>query len=322
MLDLARLKRVKLSAKPRGQVLMANMVLLPNFRMPRSTEIALEGLENLPGGPVMFAMNHTDRYNYWPFQFKMYKGGHGFAATWVKGKYYENGFVGWFMDHCNNIPLPSRGYVISTEFRAKTGRVPSRDEYRLLRDIVNGSCAVGGPYPDDTSRDLQGFLATGDFDREFELLFNQMMTEVVRLCRLAHQELGQHLLVFPQGTRSKRLTRGHTGLVQMAQHLGATIVPVGCNGSDLVYPGNSPFAKGGKIVYRIGAPITVDAPAISAARVPEDALPFSRGAAAYSEQYQSITDVVMDRINDLLDPEYQRQVGVEAESEAVSRFIE
>lgn len=35
----------------------------------------------------------------------------------VKGKYYENPFIAAFMDSMNNIPLPSRGYVITTRFR-------------------------------------------------------------------------------------------------------------------------------------------------------------------------------------------------------------
>lgn len=89
MLDLDRLKRVKLSSVPRGQQVMANLVLGPDYQFPRRTQIILEGTDKLPGHPVVFAMNHTDRYNYWPFQYKLYRAGLGFTATWVKGKYYE-----------------------------------------------------------------------------------------------------------------------------------------------------------------------------------------------------------------------------------------
>jgi 1-acyl-sn-glycerol-3-phosphate acyltransferase len=323
MLTLERLKRIKLATIPRGQLALANLVLRFDYRLPRRTKIELVGTENLPDHPVIFAMNHTDRYNYWPFQYQLYRDGHGFTATWVKGKYYENAAIGAFMDSCNNIPLPSRGYVIATEFRAALGRVPTNAEYRLLRDIVDRQRTLDAPLPGDTSADLRTFLRTGDFLGRFDRLFGAMMDEVLRLCRSAIEEQDVHLLVFPQGTRSKRLTRGHTGVAQVAQHLGATIIPVGCNGSDRVYPGNSPLARGGRIVYRMGAPLTPDGPELAPHRVPAAARPFSHEATAqHGEAYQAITDIVMDRINDLLDPEYQRQEGVDAETASVSRFIE
>ncbi|MEZ4266840.1 MAG: lysophospholipid acyltransferase family protein [Myxococcota bacterium] len=323
MLTLQRLKRIKLATIPRGQQLLANLVLRFDYRLPRRTKIELVGTENLPDHPVIFAMNHTDRYNYWPFQYQLYRAGHGFTATWVKGKYYENPAIGAFMDSCNNIPLPSRGYVIATEFRAALGRVPTNAEYRLLRDVVDRHRSLDDPLPEDTSADLRGFLGTGDFLARFDRLFGAMMDEVLRLCRSAIEEQDVHLLVFPQGTRSKRLTRGHTGVAQVAQHLGATIIPVGCNGSDRVYPGNSPLARGGRIVYRMGPPLTADGPEFAPHRVPASARPFSHEATAqHGAAYQAITDIVMDRINDLLDPEYQRQEGVEAEATSVSRFIE
>jgi 1-acyl-sn-glycerol-3-phosphate acyltransferase len=94
-------------------------------------------------------------------------------------------------------------------------------------------------------------------------------------------------------------------VAQVAQHLGVDVVPVGCNGSNLVYPANSPFAKGGRIVYRIGEPLGLEGSELREYRVTEPFRPFTLEAAVHREAFQGMTDVVMDRINELLDPEYQ-----------------
>ncbi|MEZ4253025.1 MAG: hypothetical protein R3B99_32860 [Polyangiales bacterium] len=64
--------------------------------------------------------------------------------------------------------------------------------------------------------------------------FTRMMSRFLQL----HEEafaLGLDLLVFPQGTRSIRLSRGHIGMSQVALRYRKTVVPVGCSGSDLVF---------------------------------------------------------------------------------------
>lgn len=311
MLDLDRLKRIRLARRPIGQLLIANVVLRLDYRFPKKTRIDLEGVENIPRDRgVFFAMNHTDRYNYWPFQYQMYMHrGLRMTATWVKGKYYENRLMGGFMDRTNNIPLPSRGYVIATEFRKVHGRVPNETEYRALRDLVDGDAAPAQA-AEQGGGAVAALLARGgapaDFPARFDELFGLMMAEVTRLTRQALEELELNVLVFPQGTRSKRLPRGHTGLVQMAQHLGHAIVPVGCNGSDRAYPGGSPFSKGGHLVYRIGRPLELDGPELGPYRVREPFVPFSAAAsAAHGDAFGAATGIVMRHINALLDPEYQ-----------------
>jgi hypothetical protein len=82
-------------------------------------------------------------------------------------------------------------------------------------------------------------------------------------------------------------------------------VPVGCNGSNLVYPGNSPFAKGGRIIYRIGKPLRLDGRELRDYRVTEPFRPFTLEAGVHREAFHGMTAVVMDHINELLDPEYQ-----------------
>ncbi len=320
MLDLNRLQHLKLHRVPPGQVFFAKLLRLDYTTLHR-TEIVLEGIENLPRDRSVFlAMNHTDKYNYWPLQYAMHRRGLRYTATWVKGKYYESEWMSRFLDSMNNIPLPSRGYVLTTLFRATMQRKPEAAEYRYLRDLVDSGTA---PAQDDTDAEtagVQAFLkaafphATSQtsqapveaFLQHFDAQFSQLVDAVVELNRRALCELNLNVLVFPQGTRSLRLSKGHTGLAQMAMHLEAAIVPVGCNGSDRVYPGDSPISKGGRIVYRIGKPLELDGPELGSFRIPEPFQPLSREVARdYGPQLRGVTDVVMERINGLLDPQYQ-----------------
>ncbi len=328
MLDLHRLERIVLHRRPPAQILIAQLVLRFDYALPRPTRIELVGMENIPRDRGVFlAMNHTDRYNYWPLQYQLYRQGCSrFTATWVKGKYYENRLMGAFMDRTNNIPLPSRGYVLTTSFRKVAGRVPDETEYRALRELVDGrgdaeaAVAAGGA---TVARVLAAEGPAAGFRERFDAYFGRMMGEVTRLTRQALFELDLNVLVFPQGTRSKRLSKGHTGMMQVAQHLGVPIVPIGCNGADRAYPGGSPFSKGGHIVYRIGRPLELDGPELGSHRVTTPFLPFSAAAsAAHGEAFQAATDVVMNHIDALLDPEYR--FGDDQVSDgvsAVNRFI-
>ncbi|MBI2900886.1 MAG: 1-acyl-sn-glycerol-3-phosphate acyltransferase [Planctomycetes bacterium] len=307
MLDLARLRNVRLHRIPPGQRLIAEFFLRWAFVVPRRTRIVLEGAEFIPRDrPVFFAMNHTDRYNYWPLQYALYRlGGLRYTATWVKGKYYEHPLSAFFMSVTNNIPVPSRGYVLAGEFRRAIGRRPTDAEYRELRGENGGApCDEVRRFRD--SREFAGF----------EDLFTRMMAEVTRLNREAVSRYALNVLVFPQGTRSIRLSRGHPGLAQMTQHLGVPIVPVGCSGSDRIFPGPSPYPQGGRVVYRIGAPLEPDGPEIGAHRVREPFVPFTRSAEPHRTRFAAITDAVMERINALVDPRYR--FGATGTSDGVS----
>ncbi len=328
MIDLARLRKVNLTKTPWGQLVTANFAMAPDYHFPRKTDIVLEGVENLPEDlGVIFAMNHTDRYYPWPFQYQLYRRKLGFTVTWVKAKYFENWFVGPFMRFCNNIPLPSRGYVISAEFRKVAQRPPSNEEYRALRDLMDGKRDAALGLMDEDTDDVRRFLTLDGQSVEermtgLEAMFEEMMALVANLSTQVLEDLDSHLLVCPQGTRSKRLIQGKTGMIQMAQNMGAVIVPVGCNGSDRLYPGASPFSKGGRVVYRIGEPLPVDSGPLAPYRVPPEVIPFSRAAGTlYGEQYRAMTDIVMGRINDLLDPEYQYGEEDNPLRSGVARFV-
>jgi 1-acyl-sn-glycerol-3-phosphate acyltransferase len=334
MLDLERLNRIRLTSRPVGQRIVGYGLGL-GYRAPgRKAEIVIEGAERIPKyGGAFLAMNHTDRYNYWPFQYQMWKLGLPFTATWVKGKYYENRFIGAFMDSMNNIPLPSRGYVISTVFRKAIGRPPNDDEYRLLRDLVDGKRSPGevltasAGATNDVGRLIapdQTLASAEQRLRKFDVLFETMLARVVELNRQSIEELRLNVLVFPEGTRSRTLTRGLNGLAQISQYLGASIVPIGCSGSDKLYPGNSPISKGGRVVYRVGEALAVDSRELLPHRVSDrDVLPFTKEAGRrYGERYTAITEVVMARISELLDPEYRAGADEQLDAErGVRRFL-
>lgn len=335
MLDLKRLQRLRLVRYPLSQRFFGQL-LHANYQWFPGVALALENAEKVPHEPVIFAMNHTDRYNYFPFQYLLWKTFDRFTATWVKGKYYENGLLAQFMESMYQLPTVSRGYLITRDFVFVLGRMPTDQEYALLRTAVDER-AVGGagtlPIPPDVPemllrkvRNPLGVVydpADADYADYICSLFHAMMGRFVELNREAC-DIGLDLLVFPQGTRSIRLLPGHIGIAQMALHLKIPIVPIGCNGSDGVYPGGSPFGKKGRITYRIGDPIHYED--LAAFHIKEDFEPFSATAERdFIEPFKAVAALVTERIDPLLDPSYQRSregsgVRVEVDRSA-DRFI-
>jgi 1-acyl-sn-glycerol-3-phosphate acyltransferase len=324
MLDLARLERLKLVRRPFSQRFLGWFLGVNYSRLP-GIELGFENEDRIPDCPVIFAMNHTDRYNYWPFQYILWQQLDRFTTTWVKGKYYEGQFMARFMESMLQLPTVSRGYLITRDFLSVMKRTPTDREYALLRAVVDAR-AVGEdaelPAPPDVpemllrkARNPMGVAfrrnqgePSDDEDADYAdyicSLFQAMMSQFVELNSVA-MGIGLDLLVFPQGTRSKRLLPGRIGISQIALHLKMPIVPVGCNGSDIVYPGASPFAGRGKIVYRIGNPIPYEE--LSAFHIDEPFVPFSaRAERDHVLKFQGVTDLVIDRIEPLLDPEYRR----------------
>ena len=333
MLDIPRLKRIKLNYAPLGQRVVSWLGLWPNYNIPPRVRIELEGAERVPAGPVIYAMNHTDRYNYFPFQFALYMNLNRFTATWVKGKYYENSFVGGFMEITNQLPTVSRGYLIARDFLEVMKRPATSAEYSLLRRWVD-SVAQGeiGLDPSEiatlpeallkTDRDVLGYEFEPfcqSYPEYINAMFGIMMDCFIDLNESAFA-CGLDLLIFPQGTRSIRLSKGHIGMAEMALHLKATIVPVGCNGSDKLYPGASPFAKSGRVVYRIGEPIPYEE--MSRFHIAEDFKPFDPSDEnRYRKNFQGLIDHVMKRIDELLDAPYKNAGTGEETSRQSDRFL-
>jgi 1-acyl-sn-glycerol-3-phosphate acyltransferase len=336
MLDLPRMERISLSARPKGQLSVANTAMAFNFHVMPGIEMVVEGLENVPDEPVIFALNHTDRYNYWPFQYSLYRKLDRFTASWVKAKYYESAFVGWFMEQMNSIPTVQRGYLIVRDFIEAVGRKPNDAEYAALKTLffdvealvekfdashsidpepltALAQRAVQGGVPKELFAKARNMLgrpfapSTEGVSSEYALSLLAVHRRMMqRFIDLHGEAIGKRLdlLIFPQGTRSIRLSRGHIGISEVALHFRRKIVPVGCNGSDKVYPGGSPWAKKGRIVFRFGKPINETT--YAQFDVPGKFEPFSTKAERdFRPQFQGLADVVMDRINELVDEPYK-----------------
>lgn len=322
MLTLDLYDRIKLRLVPRVQQVIAEGFLRFDYR---NVDLKLEGAENIPEGPVIYAMNHTDNFNYWPFQYKLHQLFRRYTAAWVKGKNYEGFVSSHFMRATNNIPLASRGYVITRDFVDTIGRMPSDDEYRALRDAVDNQEPIAGVVPDairNSSRDMLGrrFRPESEsYETAVDTVVVEMMSRFVGMNRRC-LDMGLDVLVFPQGTRSRRLSRGHIGIAQVALHLGATIVPVGCSGSDEIYTSRSILSKPGKVVYRIGKPIP---PEHWADIAPPSFVPFDRAdEVKHREAFEHVVREVMLKINDLVDEPYRFSADGESEGTSGSdRFV-
>lgn len=319
MLDLNRLARIRLRHRPDFQRFVGGRLLEPMYRYLPGVDIRFENFEAVQDakGPVIFAMNHTDRFNYFPFQWYLWRKHQGYTAAWVKGKYYEVPLVSHFLEAAAQIPVPSRGYVIARDFKTATGRNIQDAEYEAIRvrldALMRGELAEGTRLPESlpaelqsVSRDMLGVPFDAhkhDYFSHIRDVFAEMMARFVALNQDAlDKEL--NLIIFPQGTRSIRLSKGHIGIAQMAMYLNVPIVPVGCNGCDRVYPGNSPFPKRGAITYRFGDAITPET--MAPYRPKEDFAPFNPADEwRHRDNFLALVDVIMHRINGLLDPCYQ-----------------
>jgi hypothetical protein len=306
MIDIEYLKRIKLVSRPLGQYFMGNFVLLPNYHIFAKVDIRIENRERIPRDEnVIFAMNHTDRFNYWPFQYKMLKlKEYPYTTVWVKAKYYKNAFLAKGLDLCNLIPVPSMGYFIEEFYKKKFHRRMDRGLYRVVKDIIDGRIAEAGP---QERAALEALQAMGEHFTEFiRGYYEAAMDKVAELSRTALFEKNLNLIIFPEGTRSVTLAEGRTGLAQLALHTGKRIVPVACNNSESVYTGSLPFAKSGWITYRIGEPLSVN-DRLKDYRIDEPFRLFSRESQqSYREQFEGVTRIVMASIESMLDEKYRR----------------
>ena len=306
MIDIEYLKKIKLGSHPFGQLIVANLLLLPNYRLFAKVDIRIENAERIPRGEsVIFAMNHTDRFNYWPFQYKLLKMREfPFTTVWVKAKYYKNAFLAKGLDLCNLIPVPSMGYLIEEFYRKRFNHKMDKGLYRAVKDMIDGRLAEAGP---QERAAVEAIQAMGEQFAEFiRGYYEAVMEKVAELSRIALCEKQLNLIIFPEGTRSVTLAEGRTGLAQLALHTEKRIVPVACNNSEEVYTGSLPFAKSGRITYRIGEPLSVH-DRLKEYRIHDPFRLFSRESQQrYREQFEGVTRIVMSSIEGMLDEKYRR----------------
>jgi 1-acyl-sn-glycerol-3-phosphate acyltransferase len=325
MLDLAQLDRIRLHPRPTVQRVVANTFLKTQYRVRPGVTIDFQGFEKVPREPVIFAMNHTDFYTFFPFMYELIQRSDRYTSAWVKGKNYDTLFVAKFMEIMNQIPVPSRGYLISRDFVSTMARRPTEAEYTALRRFIDrGDLPDGVPAAIlERPRDVLG----RHFDPRRESyaeamgdLLDEMMGRFLELNRRAF-DVGLDLVVFPQGGRSVRLSRGRIGLAQAALHFERTIIPVAANYVDLIYPGGSILARGGHVVYRFMDPIPFEELRARGPQVPFQ--PFERTAEEkHRDTFQAIVDMVMDRIDEGLDERHRYTADRQSDGLAdTSRFV-
>ncbi|MBW2997463.1 1-acyl-sn-glycerol-3-phosphate acyltransferase [Candidatus Woesearchaeota archaeon] len=291
IVDYDRVHRTKLSSTPWIHPMIGRYSM--TFYRIQKVDLRIEGADNIPKDEtVIFAMNHTDRFNYVPFQCHLWMNrkslDHPFVTIWVKAEYYANNFLGKVLDICNCIPVPSKAYLTKRFFKARWGRKPKPEEYRVIRDFVNGQMSLDEALAQEPSSEAKYMFG---FRREIHDYHPYIMRRVTEISANALENVGLSLIIFPEGTRSSSLGKGRTGLVQLAYQTGKKIIPVGCNGSDKVHVGNLPIARrGSNMVYRVGEPIDPNG------RLSE-----------FKDDHEAATEVVMSEIENLLDEEYRRR---------------
>ncbi len=316
---LETLKNFRYPKVPYAQILIARAFIGTDYRLPPQTHVTVDGLEKMSHQqPYLVAMNHTDRFNYAPFMAYLDKVGLPPMAPWVKGKYYQKRWLAKLLIWCACTPVPSRGFLLTVDWLARMGRPPADDEYRQLRLLGDGMELLSEVLP-GVEEYLK--LAPGggleDFVPLFQEHFEGLSAELVRI-NIDALDSGYRPLVFPQGTRSRRLTPGFSGIVQMALHLKVPILPVAVSGSDKIYPGNSIRSKGGHVHYTIG---DLYDPA-SEPEAPKNFMPLTIAASAeHGEAFGEITSHLMDRLNDLLPPDYQYDPDGPNTRQGVRRFL-
>jgi 1-acyl-sn-glycerol-3-phosphate acyltransferase len=318
--DMRRFEVVEDARFVQGARLVADLV----FRLPRPTRFDIQGLEQVPRGPVLFAMNHTHKYDFAALRYPMLVQQGRTVGTLIKTRSWNDAGMRGFLTKTANIPLTSKGYLLAADFQATLGRRPSEEDYRALRRHLED----GQPLPQgrdwdalqQTPREILGHPFDPSRARYIEVvgeLYRAFMAESLRLCR---QALGRgfSLQLYPQGSVSSRLTRGLPGAVQFARALGLPLYPVGCSGCREVFVGASPLARGGTIKLRFAPAF---APSLD--DLPRDFVPFEPAhEAQHHAPLQRETDRLMQTLNGLLDPAYQGGPEVASDgSSGVGRFF-
>ncbi len=304
---LETLKEFHLPRVPYGQIFISRAFLGPTYRFPKKTNISIDGLERMNNEKsFLVAMNHTDRFNYAPFMYHLDQVGLPPLAPWVKGKYYQNPLLARLLVWCACTPVPARGFLLTLDWLARMKRRPNELEYRQLRRLGD-RLMLDEPIEAGVAEYLKEAPGgeAGHFGELFAEHFETLSGEFIRI-NVEALELGYRPLVFPQGTRSKRMTQGFSGIIQMALHLGVPILPVAVTGSEDIYPDDSPLAKGGHVHYTVGDFYDPTAHGDS----PQNFLPMTiRASRDHGERFDVLTAELMDCLNALLPSDYQFEPG-------------
>ena len=287
--------------------------------------IELQGQVPDPRQPAFLAMNHSHYYDFMPSRHALWRQLGVKSVTFTKARAYQNRLEGSFVKAIGNIPLVSRGYLISADFAAVHGRKPSEDEYRSLREHVDEGVELpAGPVYDRIREQARDMLElrfdpqSSSYREAMQARYLAAMRACVDQARRA-VEAGVWLHIYPQGLYSTRLSQGRVGAVQFALALDMPIIPVGFSGMNEHFERRRMVPNtGGRLIMRFGAPRRVEGPEFA------DFEPFEPSEERrVRTALERETSAVMDAINELLEPGYRW--GSDREGDGlvgVSRFFD
>jgi len=261
MIDLEHLDRISLSSNPLGQRIVARLVLSPNYHLFQNVDIRLENVERIPRGEtVIFAMNHTDRFNYWPFQYELWRMHYPFTTVWAKGKYYRSKVVGKLLDSCNVIPVPSMGYLVEEYYKQSFGRKIGREEYRVIKDWIDGkldeAASLAKLKAETTTLFKESYI---EHLREYH---QTLMEKVAELSTRALTEWGLGLIIFPEGKRGtgETIAPFNSGIYHLARlRPEVQLVPVYLENLNRILPKGERLAVPLLGGVRLGEPLRLGA---------------------------------------------------------------
>lgn len=304
MLDLKRIQRHKAIASRPTMAIVRRATSLW-FRLS-GTRIVLSGLEHLPKAPALIVTNASHKYDFWPLRWSLDQQGIE-LVTISKGKNFRHPVTTTLMGLLGTVPIASRGYIITVDFMKVHGRRPEEEEYRALRQHVDAQVplpdAAAYPMIERRPREMLGYRFDPQRERYGDVVRQVYYAMMCETLRLAEQvvKAGYHLHIYPEGTVSSRLATGRIGAVQLALALQIPIVPVGVNGCKKVFRPGRLSPHGGVVRIRIGVPFQVAPDTVPKGFRffhPED-------EASVRLHLQAATEVMMGKINDLLDPPYR-----------------
>jgi 1-acyl-sn-glycerol-3-phosphate acyltransferase len=282
-----------------------------------------EGMERIQGDPQVICYNHVHFYDWLPIRYEIWRQLGHMGANFVKPRPYQKPAVARFLGAAGCVPLISRGYLITADFQLVHGRKADETEYRWLRNVVDGRpndgdapATVGALLT--SPRDLVGRTfnpSTESYADAVNETFRQFTFHTTRLIRRAMDQ-GAWPLINPQGTFHSKLTPGRIGAVQFASALGTDILPVGVSGMATTFPDpHSLKGAPGTNTVRFGAPMSI--------KLPDDHVVFDKKSETkHQAVLASETRRVMDRINELIDPELRWGDNPDGDGlQGVDRFL-
>ena len=285
--------------------------------------VKVEGF-SAPSEPVLFAMNHTHYFDFTQSRLTLLRRFGIKTTSFAKVRAFQNPIDGGYMKRLGNIPLASRGYLISADFAQLHGQTITEEQYQIVRAHVDHGHAL----PNEPVYHALQYTTRDMLDRPFSP--NDSRYRVAILARYAEAmrttlghaktviQAGHCLHIYPEGLYSTRLSQGRIGAVQFAAALDLPIVPVGFSGMNQLFKKRQPLPyRSGELTMRFGTPYRLNREEL------RDFTPFMPSEEArLNGVLREETDKLMEKINGLLEPECTWGDPEGDGLKGVSRFFE